>query len=97
MKSLQRIHAVVAKELRQLRRDRLTFAMIVGMPIMQLLLFGYAINMDVRHLPAAYTDLANSSASRQFIMDTAQSPVSAFTFRRTLTAACSSPTAPPCS
>ena len=75
MKSLQRIHAVVAKELRQLRRDRLTFGMIIGIPTLQLLLFGYAINMDVRHLDAAVADLANTSASRQVVMEMAQSQV----------------------
>ncbi|WP_241094941.1 ABC transporter permease [Marinicauda algicola] len=46
-----RIFAVVAKEFIQMRRDRLTFAMMVGIPLMQLLLFGYAINTDPRHLP----------------------------------------------
>ena len=75
MKSLQRIHAVVAKELRQLRRDRLTFGMIIGIPTLQLLLFGYAINMDVRNLDAAVADLANTSASRQVVMEMAQSQV----------------------
>jgi len=48
-----RIFAVMAKEFTQLRRDRVTYAMILAIPIMQLLLFGYAINMDPRHLPAA--------------------------------------------
>ncbi|HUO21772.1 MAG TPA: ABC transporter permease [Caulobacteraceae bacterium] len=51
--SLLRIYAVLVKEFTQLRRDRITYAMILVMPIMQLLLFGYAINMDPRHLPAA--------------------------------------------
>jgi len=69
MKSLQRIFAVVSKELRQLRRDRLTFGMIVGIPIMQLLLFGYAINMDVRNLATGVADLSGTAASRQFLMD----------------------------
>ena len=75
MKSLQRIFAIVSKELRQLSRDRLTFGMIVGIPAMQLLLFGYAINMDVRHLSAAVADLSNTAASRQVIMDMAQTQV----------------------
>ena len=44
---------VVIKEFLQLRRDRLTFGMIVGLPIIQLLLFGYAINSDPKHLPTA--------------------------------------------
>ena len=51
--SLLRIYAVLAKEFTQLRRDRVTYAMILLLPVMQLLLFGYAINMDPRHLPAA--------------------------------------------
>ena len=54
--SLRRLGSIVVKELRQLRRDRLTFAMIVGIPTMQLVLFGYAINLDVRHLTAAVLD-----------------------------------------
>ena len=69
MKSLQRILAIVRKEVRQLRRDRLTFGMIVGIPVIQLLMFGYAINMDVRNLDAAVADLAGTSASRQMVMD----------------------------
>jgi len=48
-----RIVAVLLKELVQLKRDRLTFAMLIGVPIMQLVLFGYAINGDPRNLPAA--------------------------------------------
>ena len=49
--SLGRIVAMLLKELIQMRRDRLTFGMIVGIPIIQLLLFGYAINTDPKHLP----------------------------------------------
>ena len=66
--SLQRIFAIVLKEVRQLSRDRLTFGMIVGIPVMQLLLFGYAINTDVRHLPAAVADLSSTAASRQAVL-----------------------------
>jgi len=75
MKSLQRIFAIVFKELRQLRRDRLTFGMIIGIPTLQLLLFGYAINMDVRHLSAGVADLSSSAASRQVVMDMVQTQV----------------------
>ena len=46
----RRLLAIVVKELRQLRRDRITLAMIVGIPVMQLLLFGYAINFNLRDL-----------------------------------------------
>jgi len=75
MKSLQRIFAIVRKEVRQLRRDRLTFGMIIGIPVIQLLMFGYAINMDVRNLDSAVVDLAGTSASRQMVMDLSQSQV----------------------
>lgn len=51
--SLSRIVAILSKEFIQLIRDRLTYAMIIGIPIIQLLLFGYAINSDPRHLPTA--------------------------------------------
>jgi ABC-2 type transport system permease protein len=75
MKSLRRIGAVAAKEIRQLRRDRLSFGMIVGLPIMQLLLFGYAINMDVRNLSAGVADMAGTAASRAYVQDLAHSQV----------------------
>lgn len=52
--SPQRLCGVIVKEFTQMRRDRLTFAMMLGIPLMQLLLFGYAINADPRHLPAAF-------------------------------------------
>ena len=51
--SCTRWWGVVLKEFLQLRRDRLTFGMIVGIPVIQLLLFGYAINNDPKHLPTA--------------------------------------------
>ena len=65
--SLSRIVAVLAKEFRQLRRDRLTFAMILGIPIMQLLLFGYAINTDPKHLPTAVLVQDQGDLSRSVI------------------------------
>ena len=51
--SFQRLRGIIAKEFTQMRRDRLTFAMMLGIPLIQLTLFGYAINSDPRHLPAA--------------------------------------------
>jgi ABC-2 type transport system permease protein len=51
--SFQRLRGIVSKEFTQMRRDRLTFAMMLGIPLIQLTLFGYAINSDPRHLPAA--------------------------------------------
>ncbi len=52
------------KELLQLRRDRLTLSMMVLLPVIQLLLFGYAINTDVRHVPTVVYDQDGSAASR---------------------------------
>ncbi len=51
--SFQRLRGIIVKEFTQMRRDRLTFAMMLGIPLIQLTLFGYAINADPRHLPAA--------------------------------------------
>jgi ABC-2 type transport system permease protein len=65
--SLRRLRAVAVKEIRQLARDRVTFGMIVGVPLMQMLLFGYAINFDVRNIATAVHDEANSSMSREFL------------------------------
>jgi ABC-2 type transport system permease protein len=60
----RRLLAIIVKEVQQLRRDRLTFAMMFGVPIMQLLLFGYAINTDVRHIPTVVFDQDSSAQSR---------------------------------
>jgi ABC-2 type transport system permease protein len=51
--SARRLWAVIVKEFVQMRRDRLTFAMMLGIPVIQMLLFGFAINSDPRHLPTA--------------------------------------------
>ena len=59
-----RIGVIAWKELRQLRRDRMTLAMMIALPVMQLLLFGYAINIDVRHIPTIVYDQDKSAASR---------------------------------
>jgi ABC-2 type transport system permease protein len=61
---MSRLLVIAWKELVQLRRDRLTFAMMVGVPVMQLLLFGWAINTDVRHMPTVILDGDHSAASR---------------------------------
>jgi len=79
--NLRRLIAIVVKELRQLRRDKLTFAMIVGIPTMQLLLFGYAINLDIRHLSAAVLDQAQTAHSREVIAQLGQTGVMDFTYR----------------
>jgi ABC-2 type transport system permease protein len=75
MNALRRLLAIVRKELMQLRRDRLTFGMIIGIPTLQLLLFGYAINMDVRNLDAAVVDQADTQASRALVQDLAHAQV----------------------
>ena len=62
-----RLFAIVLKELRQLRRDRLTFGMILGIPTIQLLLFGFAINLDIRHIDTAVVDQAQTARSREII------------------------------
>ena len=70
-----RLLAVIAKELLQLRRDRLTLGMVVGIPTLQLLMFGFAINLDVRHLPAAILDQANTAHSRELAAELGSSQV----------------------
>jgi ABC-2 type transport system permease protein len=65
--SLWRVVAVARKELLQLVRDRLSLGFIVGIPSLQLLLFGYAINLDVRHIPTAVVDQAQTALSRQLV------------------------------
>lgn len=61
---LQRLGAMIMKEVLQLRRDRLTFAMMFGMPIVQLMLFGYAIDADPHHLPTAVISADQSQITR---------------------------------
>lgn len=67
MKFWRRTKAIAVKEVRQMSRDRLTFGMVVGIPVIQLLLFGFAINQDVRHISAGVADMAGTSASRQIV------------------------------
>jgi len=64
---LTRPLVIAWKELLQLKRDRLTLAMMVAFPILQLLLFGYAINTDVRHIPTVVYDQDQSAASRDLV------------------------------
>ncbi|WP_411834278.1 ABC transporter permease [Pseudoxanthomonas mexicana] len=73
--NLRRLQAVMVKELRQMRRDRITLAMIVAIPVMQLLLFGYAINTNLRDLAAGVADQADTAASRALVMDIAATTV----------------------
>ena len=65
--SLARFWAIVVKEFIQMRRDRLTFGMMAGIPMLQLILFGYAINSNPKHLPTAVFAADNSPFSRTII------------------------------
>ncbi|MGN6669420.1 MAG: ABC transporter permease [Trinickia sp.] len=65
--SLSRWWGIVLKEFLQLRRDHVTFAMIVGIPVIQLALFGFAINTDPKHLPTAVIVSDQSPFSRSFV------------------------------
>ncbi len=58
---------MVRKEFIQMRRDRLTFGMMIGVPMIQLILFGYAINSDPKHLPTAVYSADNSVFSRTIV------------------------------
>lgn len=65
--SWSRVFAVFLKELVQMRRDRPTFAIMIMMPVMQLVLFGYAINTDPRHLPAVVELREDGPMTRAFL------------------------------
>lgn len=71
--SLSRWLGILIKEFIQLRRDRLTFGMIVGIPIIQLLLFGFAINSDPRHLPTAVVTADPGPFARTYVAAMANS------------------------
>ncbi|MGV2987892.1 ABC transporter permease [Vibrio sp. E150_011] len=64
MKSLTRMSAIMVKEFRQLSRDRITFGMVVMIPLIQLILFGFAMNTDVRNIPIAIVDQSHSAPGR---------------------------------
>lgn len=64
---MSRLLAIARKELWQLLRDRMTIGMMVMLPVMQLLLFGYAINTDVRHMPLVVFDQDRSATSRDLV------------------------------
>ena len=71
--SFARFAAVAVKEFIQMRRDRVTFAMMIGLPIMQLLLFGFAINADPRHLPTLVEVNDNGPLTRAILAGMANS------------------------
>jgi len=76
--SFSRWLGIVGKEFIQLKRDRLTFGMIVGIPIIQLVLFGFAINSDPKHLPTLLLDVDRSEFSRSIVRALANSDYFAF-------------------
>ncbi len=63
----RKVWAVARKELRQASRDPLTLTMLLGVPTMMLLLYGYAINFDVRHVRLAVQDLDKTARSRNLV------------------------------
>lgn len=65
--TLHRLWAMVLKEFIQMKRDRVTFGMMVGIPLMQLMLFGFAINSDPKHLPAVIRAADQGPFARTFI------------------------------
>ena len=64
---MRRLMALLIKEFLQMRRDRLTVAMMLGFPVIQLLLFGFAINTDVKHLPTIVFDQSIKQESRELL------------------------------
>lgn len=67
MTSLYRIQAIFFKELTQLKRDKMTFGMVIMIPLVQLMLFGYAINTNIRHIPVGVVDQSQSALSRVLV------------------------------
>ena len=64
---LRRLFAVIKKEFIQVLRDKMTLAMMLLLPLVQLTVFGYAINTDVKHLPMAVCDFSRTEESRRLI------------------------------
>ncbi|RUX00217.1 ABC transporter permease, partial [Mesorhizobium sp. M8A.F.Ca.ET.023.01.1.1] len=62
--SFARLGALLIKEFIQMRRDRITFAMMLGVPLLQLVLFGFAINNDPKSLPTALVAISNDQYTR---------------------------------
>ena len=71
--SFSRWWAMVLKEFLQLKRDRITFGMVVGIPLVQLALFGYAINTDPKHMPTVVIAADHSEFTRSFLAALEQS------------------------
>jgi len=67
--TVHRLRSIIWKEFIQMRRDRATLAMMLGIPVIQLLAFGFAIRLDVRHLPMAIYDESRTQESRELIQE----------------------------
>ena len=65
--NLERLRAMVKKEFVQMRRDPATLRLMLAVPVMQLLIFGFAVRTDVRHLPTVVFDQSRSQQSREFV------------------------------
>ena len=81
LQSVRRVLAILSKELTQLRRDRTTLGMVIMIPLIQLVLFGYAINTNIRNIPAALVDQANTGLSRVLTQAVEATQVVRFTER----------------
>ena len=79
MISLSRITAILGKELIQLKRDRMTLRMVIVIPLIQLLLFGYAINTNIRDIPVGLVDQSQSGLSRALVQTIRATQVVEFT------------------
>ena len=79
MKALLRIYAIFTKEFTQLKRDRMTFGMVIMIPLIQLMLFGYAINTNIRHIPVGVVDQSQTGLSRVLIQTINATQVVKFT------------------
>ncbi|GIU20749.1 MULTISPECIES: ABC transporter permease [unclassified Shewanella] len=79
MKMLYRLQAIVVKELTQLKRDRMTFGMVIMIPLIQLMLFGFAINTNIRDIPVGVVDQSQTALSRVLIQTVTATQVVEFT------------------
>ena len=75
-----RLWAMITKEFVQMRRDRATLAMMMGIPLIQLILFGFAINLNPRYLPTAVVGNDNSNISRRILVGMDNSSYFRFTY-----------------
>ncbi len=79
MNSFLRIQAVFIKELMQLKRDRMTFGMVIMIPLIQLMLFGFAINTNIRHVPVGVVDHSQTGLSRVLVQTISATQIVNFT------------------